>query len=139
MLAMQLRNTAGQMGYTPQNLNMYNIFGNNDDTTATDNKLTKLTTWSSITGGHTGTTIQDSVIQAINQLSTNQHTLINQMAAMSFNNASAPSQQYTALPIPQVNIPAHATYAGANAGGFNVGRGGHGRTGMGRGSGRGGG
>jgi hypothetical protein len=88
---------------------MYNIFGDNDDTTATDNKPTKLTTWSSITGGHTGTTIQDLVIQAINQLSTNQHTLINQMAAMSFNNTSAPSQQYTALPIPQVNILAHAT------------------------------
>ncbi len=90
-----------------------------------------MTTGSSITGVHTAATIQDLVIQAINQLSANQHTLINQMAAMSFNNVSAPPQQYTALPIPQVNILAHATYAGANAGGFNAGRGGHGRTGTG--------
>ncbi len=58
---------------------------------------------------------------------------------MSFNNGSAPPQQYTAPPIPQLNIPAHATYAGVNAGGFNAGRGGHSRTGMGQGSGRGGG
>ncbi len=65
--------------------------------------------------------------------------LIKQMAAMSLNNASAPPQQYTAPPIPQVNTPAHATYAGGNAGGFNAGRGGHGRTGTGCGSGRGGG
>ncbi len=83
-----------------------------------------MSTRSSITGSHMAATIQDSVIQAINQLSTNQHTLINQMAAMSFNNASAPPQQYTAPPIPQVKIPAHATYAGANAGEFNAERGG---------------
>jgi hypothetical protein len=38
MLAMQLRNTVGQMGYAPQNQNMYNIFGDNDDTTATKTK-----------------------------------------------------------------------------------------------------
>ena len=97
-----------------------------------------MSTRSSITGSHMAATIQDSVIQAINQLITNQHTLINQMAAMSFNNASAPPQQYTAPPIQQVKIPAHATYAGAT-GGFNAGRGGRGRTGRGRGSGRGGG
>jgi hypothetical protein len=137
MLAMQLCNMAGQMGYTPQNQNMYNIFGNNNDTTAVNNKPTKLATGSSITGGHTAASIQDSVIQAINQLSANQHTLINQMAAMSFNNVSAPPQQYTAPPILQVNIPAHATYAGANAGRFNAGRGECGRTGRGRGLGRG--
>jgi hypothetical protein len=53
MLAMQLCNMAGQMGYTPQNQNMYNIFSNDNDITATDNKPTKLTTGSSITGGHT--------------------------------------------------------------------------------------
>jgi hypothetical protein len=73
MLAMQLCNTAGQMRYTPQNQNMYNIFGDNDNTTAAD---TKLTTSSSITRGHTMATIQDSAIQAINQLRANQHMLI---------------------------------------------------------------
>jgi hypothetical protein len=62
MLAMQLCNTVVQMGQTPQNQNMYKIFGNNNDTTATDNEPTKLTTGSSITGGHTATTIQDLVI-----------------------------------------------------------------------------
>jgi hypothetical protein len=38
LLAQQLRNTAGQMGYTMQNNNMYTILGdnNNDDTKATD-------------------------------------------------------------------------------------------------------
>ncbi len=81
MLAMQLPNMAGQMGYTPQNQNMYNIFGNNNNTMATNNEPTKLTTGSSITRGHTVATIQDLVIQAINQLSANQHTLMNQMAA----------------------------------------------------------
>ncbi len=124
------------MGYTPQNQNMYNIFGDYDNTTATD---TKLTTSSSIIGGHTAATIQDSVIQAINQLSANQHTLINQMAAMSFNKASAPPQQYTAPPIQRVNIPAHTTYTGATTGGFNAGRGGRGMTGREPGTGRGGG
>jgi hypothetical protein len=123
-------------GTLTKNQNMYNLFGDNDDNTATDNKPKKLTTGSSITGGHMAATIQDSVIQAINQLSTNQHMLINQIAAMSFNNASAPPQQYTTPPISQVNIPAHATNAGANAGEFNAGRGGHGRTGTGHGSGR---
>ncbi len=78
------------MGYTPQNQNMYNIFGDNHDTMATNNEPTKLTTRSSITGGHTAATIQDLVINAINQLSANQHTLISQMAAMSFNSVSAP-------------------------------------------------
>jgi hypothetical protein len=116
-LAMQLCNTVLQMGYTPQNQNMYNIFGNNNDTTATNNEPMKLTTGSSITEEHTAATIQDLVIQAIYQLSANQHTLINQMAAMSFNNASAPPQQYTAPPIQQVNIPVHTTYAGATTGG----------------------
>jgi hypothetical protein len=140
MLAIQLRNTVEQMGYTPQNQNMYNIFGNNNNTMATKNKPTKLTSSSSITGGHTAATIQDSVIQVINQLSANQHTLINQMAAMSFNNANnAPPQQYTPPPIQQVNILAHETYSGATTGGFNAVRGGRGRTGRGRGTGKGGG
>jgi hypothetical protein len=118
---------------------MYNIIGNNNNTTATKNKPTKLTAGSSITGEHTVATIQDSVIQAINQLSANQHTLINQMAVVSFNNASAPPQQYTTPPIQQVNILAHAAKAGATTGEFNAGRGGRGRTGRGRGTGRGGG
>ncbi len=143
MLAMQLRNTAGQMGYGPQNQNMYNIFGKENDTTATATKKTNiaaLTTSSTITSSHTAATIQDLVIQAINQLSANQHLLINQMAAMSFNNVNnAPPQQYTTPPIQQVNIPAQAPYAGATTGGFNVGRGGCGRTGRGHGTGRGGG
>jgi hypothetical protein len=84
-------------------------------------------------------TIQDSVIKAINQLSANQNTLINQMTAMSFTNANNnPPQQYTVQPIQQVNIPAQAPYAGATTGGFNVERGERHRTGRGRGTGRGG-
>jgi hypothetical protein len=54
MLAMQLQNMAGQMGYTPQNQNIYNIFSNDDDTTATKTNTTNiaaLTTGSTITGG----------------------------------------------------------------------------------------
>jgi hypothetical protein len=115
MLAMQLCNMAGKMGYTPQNQNMYNIFGDDNDTTATETKTTNiaaLTTGSTITGSHTAATIQDLVIKAINQLSANQNILINQMAAMSFNNANiTPPQQYTAPPIQQVNMLAQTPYA----------------------------
>jgi hypothetical protein len=39
--------------------------------------IAALTTGSSITGGHTAATIQNLVIQALNQLSANQNTLIN--------------------------------------------------------------
>ena len=120
------------MGYAPQSQNMYNIFGDDDDTTATKTKLTNIavvTTSSTITGGHMAATIKDSVIKAINQLSTNQNTLINQMAAMSFTNANNnPPQQYTVPPIQQVNIPAQAPYPGTSSGRFNVGRGGRGKT-----------
>jgi hypothetical protein len=74
ILAMQLHNMAGKMGYTPQNHNLYNTFGNNDDTTATKNEPTKLTTGSSITGGHTAATIQDwSSKPSINSAPINTH------------------------------------------------------------------
>jgi hypothetical protein len=138
MLAMQLRNMAGQIGYTPQNQNMYNIFGDDDDTIATVTNTTNiaaLTTSSTITGGQTAATIQALVIQAINQLSANQTMLINQIAAMSFTNANnALPQQYTTTPMQQVSIPAQAPYAGATTGGFNIGREGRGRTGRGCGT-----
>jgi hypothetical protein len=122
---------------------MYNIFGDDNNTTATKNKtanIAALTTGSSITGSHRVATIQALAIQAINQLSTNQNRLINQMAGMSFNNANnAPPQQYTAPSIQQVNIPAQATYVEDTTSGFNVERGGRSRTGRGCGMGRGGG
>jgi hypothetical protein len=133
MLTMQFRNMVGQMGYSPQNQNMYNVLGNNNDTTAAETTTTNiaaLTTGSTITGSHTAASTHNLVIQAINQLRANQTTLINQMAVMSFTNANnAPPQQYTVpLPIQQVNIPAQAPYPGTSSGRFNVGRGGRGKT-----------
>jgi hypothetical protein len=81
MLAMQLCNTAGQLGYMTQNQNMYNVFDNNNDTTTTKTTITNvaaLMTESTLTGGQTAATIHASVVQAINQLSANQTALMNQ-------------------------------------------------------------
>ena len=70
ILAQQLHNTAGQMGYTQQN-NMYTILGdnNNDDTTETDTTLTHAATMNAatlLTGSAlaAATTVHELVINA---------------------------------------------------------------------------
>jgi hypothetical protein len=98
ILAQQLRNTAGQMGYAPQN-NMYTILGDddNDDKTATDTMLTHtamMNAATTSTGNATtaATSLHESGINAINQLNANQALMVQQMAALSLslNNAQRP-------------------------------------------------
>ncbi len=101
ILAQQLHNMAGQMGYTTMNQNIYTILGNNndDDTTATDTmimNLAALTTGSTITAANT---VHELVINAINQLNANQAALVQQMAAMLLTN-----HNYT-LPPAQITVP----------------------------------
>jgi hypothetical protein len=101
ILAQQLRNTAGQMGCTTMNQNMYASLGDNDDddTTATDNMITNvaaLTTGSSTTAANT---IHELVINTINQLNANQAALIQQMAAMLLTNHNR------TLPPAQITVP----------------------------------
>ena len=73
ILAQQLCNTAGQMGYTTQNNNMYTILGdnNNDETTATNTTLTSVAAMNvaallAENAMAAANSIQESVINAIN-------------------------------------------------------------------------
>jgi hypothetical protein len=138
ILAQQLQNTAGQMGYTPKN-NIYTILGNNDDddTTATDTTLMHTATMNAAvisTGNATtaATSLHESVINAINQLNANQALMVQQMAALSLNNAQRPPAQIM-VPVPhmqQLTIPTPLPYAGAAMPPtFNMGRGRGGRGG----------
>jgi hypothetical protein len=135
ILAQQLRNTAGQMGYTLQN-NMYTILGDddNDDTTATDTTLTHtamMNAATASTGNATtaATSLNESVINAINQLNANQASMVQQMAALALHNAQRPPAQIM-VPVPQMQqlkIPTQVPYAGAAMPtAFNMGWGGRG-------------
>jgi hypothetical protein len=114
ILAQQLCNTAGQMGYTRMKQNMYASLGDNDDDdmTATDNtimNMAALTTGSSITAANT---VHELVINAINQLNANQAALVQQMAAMPLTNHNRtlpPAQNHDAS-------SANATTHNPNAG-----------------------
>ncbi len=130
ILAQQLHNTAGQMGYMTMNQNMYASLGDNDDddTTATDNTITNmaaLRTGGSITAANT---VHELVINAINQLNTNQAALVQQIAAMLLtnHNCTLPPAQIT-VPVPpmqQLTIPTQVLYAGATTQNtFNMGQG----------------
>jgi hypothetical protein len=121
-LAQQLLNTAGQMGYTMQNNNMYTILADDedDDTTATDTTLTNVAALNMaalFTGNAMATAnfVHESVINAINQLNANQVALVQQMAAMLLNNNLGPPAQIT-VPVPPINNP----YAGAVRGRRNA-------------------
>jgi hypothetical protein len=128
ILAQQLCNMAGQMGYTTMNQNMYASLGDDDDddTTATDNTITNvaaLRTGGSITASNT---VHELVINAINQLNANQAALVQQMAAMLLtnHNRTLPPAQITVpvLPMQQLPIPTQVPYAGAaTQNTFNVG------------------
>ena len=134
ILAQQLRNTAGQMGYTTQNSNMYTILADDDDddTTATDTTLTNvaaLIVAALLTGNAMvpANSVHEPVINAINQLNANQAALVQQMAAMSLNNNRVPPTQIM-VPVPpmqQLTIPMQVLYAdAATPNTFNVRRGG---------------
>jgi hypothetical protein len=123
ILAQQLRNTAGQMGYTTQNNNMYTILADNnddDEMTATDTTLTNVATMNAdtLSTGNAmaaANSVHESVINAINQLNANQAALVQQMGAMSLNNNQRPPAQIT-VPVPlmqQLTIPMPVPNAGA--------------------------
>ncbi len=150
ILVQQIRNTAGQMGYTPQN-NMYTILGDNDDddTTATDNTLTHTAMMNAATestgnANTAATSHHESVINTILQLNANQASMVQQMAALSLHNTQRPPAQIM-VPVPQMQqltIPTQVPYAGAAMpNGFIMGQGGRGgrggRGGQSRGGGRG--
>ncbi len=131
ILAQQLCNTLGQMGYMTMNQNMHASLdgNNNDDTMATDNMITNvaaLRTGGSITAANT---IYELVINAINQLNANQAVLVQQIAAMLLinHNRTLPPAQITVpvLPMQQHTLPMQVLYAGAaTQNTFNVGQGG---------------
>ena len=112
ILAQQLRNTVGQIGYTTQNNNMYTILADDEDddeTAVTDTTLMNVTTMNAATLS-TGNAIaaansvHESVINAINQLNANQASMVQQMAALSLTNAQRPPAQIM-VPVPQMQQP----------------------------------
>ena len=132
LMAMQLRNTAGQQGYVQQNMyNILNIDGGED----TDNNMVvtlqtvaaaMATAGGTVIGSNyaamNAATITAEVTVAINQLSANQKHIMQQMAAM---NKASPQQSiaattYNIPPIQMVNIPHQQAF---HEGGFHQGRG----------------
>jgi hypothetical protein len=118
ILAQQLCNTTGQQGYAPPSHNMYNKFAKEDDTATADTTMTNvaaLTTGSTITGMQTAT-IPDLVANTINQLSTNQIELMNQMVVMSYANVPPPPTLQYQPPIQQLTIPVQQPFVAATIG-----------------------
>ena len=125
ILSQQLQNTAGQMGYVPQNHKMYTVLDADDITTATEG----ITTGSTLTAAQ-ATVIPESVVNAINQLSANQAALMSQIAAMNLN-YSVPTHatQQFAPPIQQLAVSAMQPFTGAAPGWFQSGAYGRGEQG----------
>jgi hypothetical protein len=106
---------------------MYTVFANKDDT---DSTATTMTNNAALRTGSTITpTIPELVANTINQLSTNQTALMNQMAAVSYANVPPPPNKHYQPPIQQLTIPVQKPFTGAVLGGFNNGDGGGGRGG----------
>ncbi len=119
LTSIQLCNMAGQQGYVQNpNNNMYNVFGEGDDKVMDGDATTTQTAAAATTGKTSGgasnvatstATILSEVSAAINQLSANQITMMNQMAAMQF--SPPPPAHLTGQgqlhvpPIQQFNIP----------------------------------
>jgi hypothetical protein len=139
LMALELRSTSGQNGYTSQT--MYNLLEGDDDTdnntvtsiiqTATLAAAGTTATFAGMSGINTtayGSTINVDIAAAINQLSVNQTTIMTKMAALSI--AQEPAQhtrQFVAQdvfqvpPIQQLAIPTQQ--APFQAGAFHTGRG----------------
>jgi hypothetical protein len=108
LMALQLRNTTGTQGYTPNNnQNMYNVLDKGYDTdsgtkgtvatqTAPITQVAAMTTGSTLGSTYGGGTIPSEISNVINQLAANQQSIMTQMASMSFNNAPAPPPQAAA-------------------------------------------
>jgi hypothetical protein len=107
LMAMQLRNTAGQQGYVNQNIyNILDVDGNedtNNNTTITVPAVAAAMATVGNTGGSTYAattvlTITAKVMAAINQMSANQTAIMQHMAAM---NISTPQS----IAAPAFNLP----------------------------------
>jgi hypothetical protein len=109
---------------------MYNVFADKDNTDTTVTKTTNIAAL--MTGSTITATIPELVANTINQLSTNQTALMNQMAAMLYANVPPPPNQHYQPPILQLTIPVQQPFVGAALGGFNHGNGGGGRGGRSR-------
>ena len=127
---MQLRNTAGQLGYAPLNAannNMFTILGNDDNTNSTGtvatqatmiNQTAAMTAGSTLGNTYAATTFPTEITATINQMAANQTTIMNQMVAMSVNPPLM--QQATFIPpMQQINVPWQQPYAGQATGGYN--------------------
>ncbi len=150
LMAIKLRNTTGQNGYTN---NIYNAFANGDENTDDDTDTTivtvppkvpqaaaTVTVAASSLGTTPGSAINAELATAINQLSANQTAIMSQMAAMSFTPATTHDTQtqqhmFQIPPIQQLAFPVQqsfqqAAFNGSRRGGRNrrCGRGGRGCT-----------
>ncbi len=129
LMAMQLRNTAGQQRYVNQNIyNILDVDGNedtNNNTTLTVPTVAAAMATMGNTGGSTYAastvlTITAEVMAAINQMSANQTAIMQHLAAMNISppqSIAAPA--FNVPPIQSVTIPNQNGYTG---GGFNQGR-----------------
>jgi hypothetical protein len=130
LTAVQLRSTAGQLGYgptDPTNNNMYTILGDDDDTFSMETVATQVTTikqtaamTKSGTLGSTyaATTVPSEIAAALSQLAANQTAIMNQMVAMSVN--PPPTHQATFIPPMQpINVPWQQPYTGQATSGYN--------------------
>ena len=134
LTAINLRNTAGALGYVA-NQNMFNVLrdkNDNDDGTTDDDTTVTQTAATATAGistlGQTyaptvAATIPADVATAIQQLSANQTAIMQQMAAMAFSPPPTQRNTYHVPPVQTVQIPS------ARGGGFQQGRGGGGRRG----------
>jgi hypothetical protein len=113
---------------------MYNMFGEGEDkVTDNDTTITQMavaattgsTSGAAMNAATSNATIPSEVSAAINQLTANQTTMMNQMVAMQF--SPPPPARHTGqgqihvLPIQQLNIPVLQAYTG---GSFQPGQGG---------------
>jgi hypothetical protein len=123
-MAIQLRNMAGQQGYTQQNIYCISDKCKDEGTNNSKTAITQ-TTAAAIMGSVLGntyantttSTIPTEVTAAINQLSANQMAIMQQIAVMSFSpppSIAAPA--FNIPPIQSVTIPNQNLF---NTGGFN--------------------
>ena len=149
LTAIELRNTAGQNGYT--NNTIYNAFANGDEDTDDDtvntivsiptavpHTTTATTVAASSMGTAPGSTINAEVAAAISQLSANQTAIMTQMAAMSFapphgHDPRKHQQVFHVPPVQQLTIPVQNTFPQAAFNGSRRGGRGRGRSRGGRG------
>ena len=126
LMAITLRNTAGQLGYVA-NQNMFNMLSHdNPEDGSTEDDATTITHTAAVAHAGVSTlgqtyaptasaSVPSEIASAIQQLSANQTAIMQQMAAMTFTQAPPQHNNFHVPPVQSVQIP--------NAG-FQQGRGG---------------